>query len=162
MGTLIAIVALLILGGIINFIQGFILNIAGLPGALLAGKPKSRSKSQFIFGTLISAMGQGYIYLAYIAFVVNWTRNTTSQDNVVSLIVWPIAFAACLLPLWKNLIVARIEAREIEFSNAQVEALHLVVILAFIAFFAFTFAPFTIKSLWWWVPDGIGLKVEKV
>lgn len=157
MGTLFAVLVLIILATVINFLQGFILNIAGLPGALLAGMPGKRSKMQFRLGTLISAIGQAYVYFAYIAFVVSWTRNTTRRDDIISFIIWGAAFIACILPLWKYLIAARIEAKESEFSNAQTEALHLVFILAFIAFFAFALLPATIETAWSWVPEGIGL-----
>jgi hypothetical protein len=39
----------------------------------------------------------------------------------VSIIVWPIAFLAVMLPLWLNLIHARLEAREAGRANVQVQ-----------------------------------------
>ena len=58
MKTLFSIVVLGIFGIVANFVAVFVLNIAGVPGALLAGKPGKRSKSQFISGSIVSAIGQ--------------------------------------------------------------------------------------------------------
>ena len=141
MKTLFSIVVLIILGVIVNFFAVFILNFAGLPGALLAGKPGKRSKGQFIFGSIISAIGQSFVYLAYTTFVVNWTMLAISKQDV-SFIIWPIAFLAVVLPLWFNLIHARAEAKEDGyFTNAQIEALHITFLLTLVGFFVFAFIP---------------------
>jgi hypothetical protein len=134
MKTLFSIVVLIILGVIVNFVAVFVLNFAGLPGALLAGKPGKRSKRQFIFGSIISVIGQSFVYLAYTAFVVNWTMLVISKQDV-SFIIWPIAFLVVVLPLWFNLIHARVEAKEMGHANAQTEALHITFLLTLIGFF---------------------------
>ena len=82
MKTLFSVAVLIILAVIVNFVAVFVLNFAGLPGALLAGKPGKRSKWQFIFGFIISAIGQSFAYLAYTAFIVNWTMLATSKQDV--------------------------------------------------------------------------------
>lgn len=151
MKTLFSITVLVILGIIVNFIAVFVLNFAGLPGALLAGKPGKRSKGQFIFGSIISAIGQSFVYLAYTAFIVNWTILATSKQGV-SFIIWPIAFLVVVLPLWLNLTHARVEAKEIEHASAQTEALHITFLLTLIGFFIFAFIPRVMEIIYNWVP----------
>ena len=150
MKTLFSIVVLIILGIIVNFVAVFILNFVGLPGALLAGKPGKRSKGQFIFGSIISAIGQSFVYLAYTAFVVNWTMLAISKQSV-SFIIWPIAFFAVVLPLWFNLVHARAEAKKMEHASAQTEALHITVFLSLIGFFIFAFIPRVMEIIYNWV-----------
>lgn len=151
MKTLFAIAFLLVAGLVANFLIVFVLNFAGVPGALLAGKRGMRSKGQFVAGALVSAIGQSAVYLAYTAFVVNWTALAVSIQKA-SLLVWPVAFVAVMLPLWINLIRARLEAREDGDWNAQVEALHVTVLVTFIGFFLFAFLPSALKTAYWWVP----------
>jgi len=101
---------------------------------------------------MIAAAGQAYIYLAFTAFVVSWTRLAAARDDVVGLVLWPVAFLAVTLPIWMSLIRARIEARESEHANPQVEALHLTTLITLMAFFAFAFAPMLMRVAWPWVP----------
>lgn len=144
--------ALLILYAIVaNFLAVFVLNIAGVPGALLAGKPGIRSKPRFMFGSFVSAIGQSFVYLAFTAFIVTWTMLAISYQKV-SIIAWPFAFLAVLLPLWFNLIRARLESREQEHANAQVEGLHITLLLALLGFFIFAFFPSILRSAYSWVP----------
>lgn len=149
--TITTIGLLIVFAVIANFLIVFALNIAGLPGVVVAGKPGIRSKPQFIFGSIICAVGQSFVYLAYTAFIVNWTALAISYQKV-SIIAWPVAFLTVILPLWFNLIRARLEAREQEHANAQVEALHLTVILALVGFFVFAFFPAVMQSSYGWVP----------
>jgi len=145
-------VGLLIVFAIVaNFLMLFLLNLAGVPGALAAGKPGKRSKAQFIAGSLISALGQSLVYLGYVAFVVNWTRLAISIQDV-SVIVWSVAFLAVMVPIWTNLIHARLEAREASFANPQEQALHITTLIALLGFFLFAFAPKSIEPVYGWIP----------
>ncbi len=152
MKTLFTVGLLVVFGVISNFIAVFVLNITGLPGALLAGQPEKRSKAQFVFGSIISAVGQSYVYLAYTAFIVSWTAAAASRDDVVGFIVWPVAFLSVFLPIWMNLGRARIEAREMEYASAQSEGLHLTFLASLIGFFVFVCIPVVMRTLWGWVP----------
>lgn len=152
MKTVFCIVLLIVFGIIANFLSVFILNIVGLPGALLAGFPGKRSKARFIFGSIVSALGQSYIYLAFTAFIVNWTMLAANREDVVGFLLYPFAFLAVLVPIWFALIRARVEAREQESANAQVEALHITLLVAFLGFFVFVFAPSVIRFAWGWLP----------
>lgn len=151
MKTLFLVVVLVVLGIVSGFVTVFILNITGLPGALMAGKPARRSRRQFMFGSIISAIGQSYVYLAYTAFTVNWTMLAVSKQGV-SFIVWPIAFLVVILPLFFNLIHARVEAKEMEHASAQTEALHITFLSALIGFFIFAFVPRVMEIIYDWVP----------
>lgn len=139
--------SLMLFAIVANFLALFVLNIAGVPGALLAGKPGIRSKPQFIFGSVLSAFGQSFVYLAFTAFIVNWTMH-----QKVSIIAWPFAFLAVLLPIWFNLIGARLESQELEHANPQVEGLHLTLLLTLLGFFLFVFFPSMMQSIFGWVP----------
>lgn len=151
MRTIFSIFVLGIVAVIVNFITVFILNIAGVPGALIAGMPGKRSKGRFVFGSVISAIGQSYVYLAYTAFVVNWTMLARSEHGV-SFIVWPFAFLSVNVPIWINLMQAKVEASEMKHVNAQTEALHMTFLVTFICFFIFAFAPRVMGIVYNWVP----------
>ncbi|MES2291428.1 MAG: hypothetical protein V4530_17015 [Pseudomonadota bacterium] len=151
MKTLFTVGLLVVFTIVANFLTVFLLNLAGVPGALVAGKPEKRGKVQFVAGSLVSALGQSLVYLGYVAFVVNWTRVAISVQNV-SVMVWPVAFLAVMLPIWINLIRARLEAREASFANPQVEALHITTLVALLGFFLFAFVPNAIEPVYGWLP----------
>ena len=50
MKTLFTIILLLLFAGVTGFVATFVLNLAGLPGALLAGRPDERSVARFRAG----------------------------------------------------------------------------------------------------------------
>jgi len=152
MKTMFSIVMLIVFGVTANFLLVFLLNIAGLPGALLAGKRGKSSKGRFIFGSIISALGQSYVYLAFIAFIVNWTTIAGKRNDVVGFLLWPFAFLTVLIPIWLTLGRAKGEAREQGSVNAQVEGLSFTLIVALIGFFVFAFVPIVIRAAWGWVP----------
>ncbi len=152
MKTLFCIILLIVFGGIANFLSLYVLNTVGVPGALLAGFPGKRSKGRFVFGSIVSALCQSYVYLAFTAFIVNWTVLAANRDDVVGFVLYPFAFLAVLVPIWFTLTRARVEAREQEHANAQVEALHLTFVIAVIGFFVFLFGPIVIRLAWGWVP----------
>jgi len=152
MKTLFSIVILVVFGVIANFLSVFLLNIAGLPGALLAGQRAKSSKGRFIFGSIMSALGQSYVYLAFVAFIVNWTMGAGRREDVVGLLLWPFAFLAVFIPMFLTYGRAREEAQEQGSINAQVEGLGFTFIVALIGFFVFAFVPIVMRTAWGWVP----------
>ena len=157
MKTIFSIVLLIVFGAIAQFLCSILLNIAGLPGALLAGMPGKRSKAQFKLGSIVAALGQSYVYLAYVAFIVNWTMKASRRDDVpLGLVLWPVAFLAVVIPIWVNWIRGRVEAKEVMqqtgFANAQVEGLQYTVLVTFVAFFVFAFVPSIMSVAGGWVP----------
>ena len=152
MKTIFSVVLLIVYGVIANFTAVFILNIAGLPGALLAGTPRKRSQGRFVFGSIISSFGQAYVYLSFVAFVVNWTRFAGARGDVFGPILWPFAFLSVMVPIWLTMVRAREEARENKFASPQVEALPLTALIALMGFFIFAFVPDLARLAWRWVP----------
>lgn len=152
MKTLFAAVILIVFGLVASFLFVIVLNIAGLPGALLAGFSDKRSKGRFILGSIVAAIGQSYVYLAFAAFVVNWTMLAAKREDIVGFLLWPVAFLAVFLPMLKNLGHARFEAREAKCTNAQVEALHLTMLVTPIGFLVFAVAPSVMRFGWGWLP----------
>jgi hypothetical protein len=152
MKTIFVILILLAAGLFTKLLWVVALNLAGLPGALAAGQPGLRSKHRFIFGSLISALGQSYLYLAYIALIVSWTRLSAEHQDVTGWIVWPFAFFAVVVPILSSLFTAKAEAAELAHANPQVEALHLTVIVSLLGFVAFAAFPKLARTFWAWVP----------
>lgn len=151
MKTLFSIFLLAVFGGVANFVMVFVLNLAGLPGAFLAITPSKHAKQLFMFGSVVSAVGQSYLNLAFVSFIVSWTHLATGRDDVIGFLVWPVAFLAVQLPTFLNLIRARVEARGQAQASAQVVALHLTFIVTLISFPLFAFVPILMKG-WAWVP----------
>ena len=82
MKTLFSVCILVAVGLMANFLIVLVLNTAGVPGALIAGSRGKSGKGQFILGSIISSMGQSYVYLGYTAFVVNWTTLAILKQGV--------------------------------------------------------------------------------
>lgn len=147
MGT----IALLVVFAVIaNFLFVFVLNVGGIPGALLAGTPGKRSKGRFVFGSIICSAGQSYLYLAYTAFIVSWTALRIRQGD--STLCWIVAFLCVMAPLWMNLIRARLEGNESTHANPQVEGLHITFIIVLIMFFVFVFFDGITTLTYGWIP----------
>lgn len=152
MKTLYVVIMLLAAGSLAQFPAALALNLAGLPGALAAGTPGQRSKQRFVVGSLLSALGQSYVYLAYVALVVAWTRVSAARADIVGWVIWPFAGYAVFVPISWLLYKAREEAAEHTYANPQVEALQITFLVASIGFFAFAIFPALYKLLWGWVP----------
>jgi len=151
MKTVFSVVVLIVFGIIANFASIYVLNIAGLPGALVA--LRNPSKGRLIIGAILSSLGQSYVYLAFVVFVVNWTLVAAHRDDVVGFPLWPFAFAAVVRPVWVCLMHAREEDREAaQEHNAQVVAMHVTFFVALLGFFVFAFVPSAMKLFWGWVP----------
>lgn len=145
-----AIFLLIGFGVLANFLFLFIGNVGGLPGALLAGAPGKRSKGRFIFGSVVCAIGQSFIYLAYTAFIVSWTAARIRQG--ASILCWLVAFLSVITPLWINLIRARVESREQPYANPQVEGMHLTFLIVLVSFFIFAIFEGAISYTYGWLP----------
>lgn len=152
MKTLFSVGILLGIGALAFFLSTIVVNLAGVPGAILAGTPGKRSKGRFQFGSIVSAIGQSYIYLAYVAFVTNWTTLASKRPDVFGIVLWPFAFLVCILPIWFNMGRASAESKTETFANPQAEALPITFLASFVGFFIFAFIPSAIKFGWPWIP----------
>jgi hypothetical protein len=151
--TVLTAIVLVIFGVVANFLSIWVLNIAGLPGALIAlGKTKP-GKGRAIIAIILAALGQSYVYLAYTAFIVNWTSGASVRNDVpLGFLLWLPAFLAVFIPIWLAVGAARVEAAERGSMAVQVEALHITTCLAILGFIVFAFVPNLIKLGWGWVP----------
>jgi hypothetical protein len=52
-------------------------------------------------GTFVSIIVQSYVYLAYTAFVVNWTALAISHQGINGFLIWPVSFLAVTVPVLK-------------------------------------------------------------
>ena len=151
MKTLFAILMLFVFALVANFLYSIVGNIAGLPGALLA-LSDLQSKGRHALGTIVAAIGQSYVYLAFVAFIVNWTTLAAQREDIVGFLLWPVAFLAVFCPMAFNLGAAQVEARETKHTNAQVHALSVTMLATLIGFFVFAFSPTVMRFGWGWLP----------
>lgn len=155
MKTLLAIGFLVLAALIVAFLAIPILNLAGLPGALLSGNSqRTEANLKTLVGTFLSIVGQSYIYLAYTAFIVNWATLAIAHQSVSGLLLWPTAFLAVMVPILRasfSGIKEDIEDRQAT-SQAQLNAVSWVTFLAPIGFCIFAFMPNTIGLIYSWVP----------
>ena len=153
MKTIFSVGFLLILAIVVRFLVLFVLNLAGMPGALISGPRTDHLTARYMFGSLVATAFQSFVYLAYVAFVINWVLLGIQHQNLASLVMWPVAFIAVMVPIWWNYIAAITETREHRVSpNANIEGLGLSSVVAFVAFFVFIFFPVTFRAVYGWVP----------
>jgi hypothetical protein len=139
-----------------------VLNIAGLPGALIAwgASDTISNKSQsvgralrFAAGVIVSALGQSYIYLAFVAVIVNVTRLAVHDHGAFGPVLWPVAFIAAFIPIYFCTAAGVGEAATGQSEwNPQVYGIFYSEVLAVIGFFVFTFFPNVIALGWPWLP----------
>jgi hypothetical protein len=134
------------------------LNIAGLPGALIAARASDKSQSvggalRFAVGVIVSALGQSYIYLAFVAFIVSFTKHSLHGEGVFGPVLWPMAFIASFAPIYLCATAGVGEAATGQSEwNPQVYAIGISEVLAVIGFFVFAFFPNVIALGWPWIP----------
>ena len=149
--VLIVPLALVIYGGFQASLT--VLNLLGLPGALISGisnKGKSSMDAlRFFLRVIVSTLGQSYGYLAFVALIVNITRWAAHTGDYYNPVLWPMAFIASFAPIYLCAGAAGVEAGS-EW-NAQIPAIFVTEILAAIGFFIFAFFPRVIALGWPWI-----------
>jgi hypothetical protein len=126
-----------------------VLNLVGLPGALVAWPVHNKVGSmRLILGTLVSLAGQSYVYLAFVALVVSGTKYYIHQGPLSPIFVWPASFFACVFPIYLCAAAAHAEYT----PTPQVFAVLLGQFVAAIGFFVFLFFPDVIAVGWPWTP----------
>src|ERR1700675_159542 len=158
MKTVLGILPLIISSIVAWKLSLFALNVAGLPGALIARGTSDKFQSiagtlRFFLGVIVSTLGQSYVYLAFVAFIVNVTKAALHGGGVPSPVLWPVAFIASFMPVYLCMAAAILEAGGGEW-NGQVAAINFTEVLAVIAFFLFAFFPNLIVLGWSWIPYG--------
>src|SRR5437879_6629817 len=155
MKTVLAILPLIVSSIVAWKLSVFALNAAGLPGTLIARGTSDKYQSnagalRFFLAVIISTVGQSYVYLAFVAFIVNLTKAAVHGGGVLSPVLWPVAFIASFVPIYLCTAAATAEALGRE-ENAQEIAVGFTEILAAVGFFVFVFFPKAIALGWPWV-----------
>lgn len=95
LGTFLFMAALGLLGVIVKFVAAFVLEALNAPGKLVITPDRSGkcSKSRFVLGISLSAFLQSYVYLVYVAFVVQWTKLAMHDHGAQPVVLFAAAFA---------------------------------------------------------------------
>jgi hypothetical protein len=158
MKTFMFVIVLFIAGATAWRVSLFALNIAGLPGALVAAGSSDKSESvigalRFAIGVIVSALGQSYVYLAFVAVIVDFTKHAVHSGGVFAAVLWPVAFIASFAPIYLCAAAGVGEAATGQSEwNPQVYAVGFSEVLTVIGFFIFAFFPNIVALGWPWIP----------
>jgi hypothetical protein len=131
---LLAIIVLVVITGVAVYLSPIILNLAGLPGALIGRAPVMRTS-----GVGVAVTGHLVVYAPYVLFIVTWTHSSIASGQVFAPIVWLFAFFASVAPISVCTGAARHEARETGIENTQVKAIQISYLAALGLFFFLAF-----------------------
>lgn len=155
MKTLFAVGFLAIAAIVASFLFVFLLNIAGLPGALIAPRTQQEVSARWFAGFIVALLGQSFVALAYVAFIVNWTQLGILHQGLSSWLLWPVTFVAVALPMWQTYSLATREAKQdgyFELRHVQLDALGWTTFIAVAGFLVFALFPTVMRSAYPWVP----------
>lgn len=155
MKTLFAVGFLAVAAIVASFLFVFLLNIAGLPGALIAPRTQQQISTRWFAGFIVALLGQSFVALAYVAFIVNWTQLAILHQGVSAWLLWPLAFVAVAFPMWGTYSAAAREAKQdgyFDLRHVQLDALGWTTLISVAAFLVFAFFPYLMHSAFPWVP----------
>jgi len=144
---------ILIYGAVSRLIGVFILNIVGLPGALIARNSISKREPKYILGVVVSALGHIYVYLSFMIYLITWTRLRVDSDGFSKYLIWFFCMVASVGAIQQIYDTAKKEATELPtgFENPQILSLLVTEVISFFSFFLFVFYPDIMNPLWTWV-----------
>lgn len=148
MSTLIVVGILIVIGFSGQWLWLTVLNLAGIPGALVGG---GGGRVRGIFGIILAVLGQSYVYLGFVAVVVIWTKYYIHQKDLAEVFVWPASFFACVFPIYLCAAAAEGEYTRRRGSGVQTVAVMTSQVIAAIGFFVFVFVPSVILVWWPWI-----------
>lgn len=154
MQTLITLFIFFLTYGLISRLIGIpILNLIGLPGALIGYKSKSKNEIRFVVGVMVSAIGHIYFYSAFMIYVIEWTRLRVIDSGISKYVIWFFCMVAVVGPIQKLYQTAKNEATEFPtgFENPQIQSLLVTEVISFFSFLLFAFYPESIEPIWSWV-----------
>ena len=141
-----------------SFLGGLLLNLAGVPGALIACKSTSNYRRDFfwILGFVIAFLGQSFVTLSWVAGIVYFTKQAAQNKDVWKWLVWSIAFfAACSLQISTEKAARWEEANNdpkqdyryimIQKYNPSGTAVRFTWLVCLLGFSVFTFFPNTLN-----------------
>ena len=154
MSTIYTISLLIIFWIVLTPILMFVFPFSGIIGEMIGGEPSKRSKLRLFLGIIVATISQTYFYLAYIVFIISWTKYRIIAENFSNYIIWIIAFLSTMLPIWIGATNFKIhhKNKKTGITNIIVEASYICGILSFISFFIFIYNPAIMKCFWSWVP----------
>jgi hypothetical protein len=130
MSTIVAIIVLVLITGVAVYLSPIVLNIAGLPGAMIGRAPEMRMS-----GVGVAITGHLVVYAPYVLFIVTWTHSSIASGQVFAPILWLFAFFASVAPISICTGAARHEARETGVVNTLVRAIQISYLAALGLFF---------------------------
>jgi hypothetical protein len=156
MKTILVVVLFAVVGTLCGWIIGLLANLAGGVGAVVGflGRPKEVSGVRKLLPVVTCILGQNYVFLAWVAFVVSYTTLVTTEQPVVRWLVWIVAFYAAMVPSIQacgDSVRADKENPELKNSVPHI-ALGFSGPISAAGFFLFTFLPRTKLYAWGWVP----------
>jgi hypothetical protein len=153
-GTFLFLAILAIAAKIGGFVGSILIGFAGAPGALLArGDEYSKAyRSRRWAGLLLSAIGQCFVALIFVALTIVYVRHAISQPNTCPWILWIAGFLVAISPVKSSAEQSRIE----EITNPTMvrdNVLHMALgfpcIVAPVAYLIFAFFPKTMRFFSW-------------
>jgi hypothetical protein len=158
MVTFLIIISCIILFRLISrFIGPLILNIVGLPGALIGFKSQSKKEVKFIIGSIISGIGQSYIYIAFMIYIIDFSRLLIEVKGINKYFMWITCFIFLIGTIQQTRYLGKLEFLmdqcdlDTHNENPQINGLFITEIIAFISFFVIIFYPKIIHPFWTWV-----------
>ncbi len=144
---------IIIYGAVSRLIGVFILNIIGLPGALIGRNSLSKKEPKYILGVVVSALGHIYVYLSFMIYLITWARLRVDSDSFSKYLVWFFCMVASVGAIQQIHHTAKKEATEFPtgYENPQILSLLITEVISFFGFFVFVFYPDAINPLWTWV-----------
>ncbi len=156
-------ILLIIVGSILIFslisrlLGPLVLNIIGFPGAMIGIKSSNKKETKFIIGSLISGIGQSYLYLSFMIYVIGFSRLLIEQRDVNEYFMWVICFIFLIGTIQQIRYKGNLEFNEKKtkiptvYENPQLSGLLITEIIAFIGFFVIIFYPDIVYPLWSWI-----------
>lgn len=136
-----------------RYVGPIVLNIVGFPGALIGLKSERKTEARYIIGAIISSIGQVYIYIAFMIYIINWTRIKVEGGGFSKYIIWTFCLISTVGAIQRIHQQAKkefIESKS-QFENPQITGLLVTEIVAFFGFFIIIFFPSLFEPLWGWI-----------
>ena len=153
MKTVFVIVLYLVVGSVGGWIISKLID--GL-GDLVDSLGQPKALTGFWKGLVLACLTlvEAYVFLAWMVFVVSYTKLVTLHQPVVHWLVWIVAFIAAIIPLiFSAGDSTRAEKEDPEIKNSIPSiALNLNCLFDVLIFFLFVFIPILMLYGWPWVP----------
>ncbi|MCG2419374.1 hypothetical protein K8089_10095 [Aequorivita sp. F47161] len=166
MKTIAIILGLIILYVPLKFIGTIIMNITGLPGAIIAYKTTNEKQTKHIIGVIICLIFHLYTYFSIMIYVMNWTRHLTDSNSISRYFIWffcLVLLTGTIEGIYRNAKNEFLENKSEGFDktnylNPQIKSLDILRVFVFIGFWIALFLPEYTNPLWSWV-NNIGFLI---